>query len=75
MVVVPGAIPLTTPKGFTVATVAAVALHTPPIATSVSAVVENAQTVFVPVILPAAGSGLTVTTTDDAAVPQILVIV
>ena len=65
--------PLTTPKGFTVAIPAAVEVHTPPIAASVSDVVEPAQTVPVPVMLPAAGIELTVITTEDAEVPQVLV--
>ena len=40
---------------------------------SVSAVVEPAQTAPEPVILPGTGIELTVTTTKDAAVPQVLV--
>ena len=72
MVAVPAAIPLTTPKGFTVAILVAVELHTPLIVTSESDIVEPAQTALAPVMAPATGSGLTVTTTENAAVPQLL---
>ena len=53
----------------------AVELQAPPAAASVSAIVEPAQTAEAPVMPPAAGSGLTVTIKEDAAVPQLLVTV
>ena len=64
--------PLTTPTGFTVAMLVAIELHTPPGAGSVRAVIDPAQTVPAPEMLPATGSKLTVTTTEDAAEPQLL---
>ena len=47
--------------------------HTPPPAALLRAVVDPAQTVVVPVIEPALGSGLTVTAVVALAVPQLLV--
>jgi hypothetical protein len=50
-----------------------VLLHTPPGAASLSGVADSSHTVSVPVIVPAAGKGLTVTTAVAAAVPQLFV--
>ena len=54
----------------TVATVVTVLLHAPPVAASLNPVVAPAQTVAVPVMVPADGNGLTVTIVVAAAVPQ-----
>ena len=75
MVAVPAATPVTMPVLPTVATVVAVLLHAPPVVASPNPVVAPAQTVAVPVIVPADGNGLTVTTLIAAAVPQPLVTV
>ena len=50
-------------------------LHVPPETLSDSGVVEPAQTVVVPEILPAIGNGFTVTVAVALAVPQLLVTV
>ncbi len=73
MVDVPAATPVTTPVALTVATPVDTELHTPPIAASVKLVVVVGQTTRPPVIVPATGAGLTVTTAVAAAVPQLLV--
>ena len=75
MVVVPEVRPLTTPEVLTVATVVLVLLHIPPVVTSVNVVDNPAITVAVPLIVPAAGDELTVTTRMAAAVPQVFVTV
>jgi hypothetical protein len=75
MVVVPDVRPLTTPEVPTVATPAFVLLHTPPLATSVNAIVDPAVRVAVPLIAPASGEGLIVTAKIAAAVPQMFVTV
>ena len=69
----PCEIPLTTPSALTVAMLVAVELHTPPVTASVNAVVEPAQTILDPVMLPAEGVALTVTTLVVDVVPQLLV--
>ena len=74
MVEVPADTPPTVPL-LTVATPVLVLLHTPLGEASVNAVVEPAHTVAVPVIVPATGNGLTVTTCVAAIVPQPLVTV
>jgi hypothetical protein len=73
MVAVPAVIPVTTPVEDTEATVVLVLLHTPPAAASLSVVVDPAQTVVTPVMLPAFGTGLTVIGLTATAVPQLLV--
>ena len=73
MVAVPCATPLTSPDEFTAAITVEDEFHTPPVTASASAVAEPTHTVPVPVILPATGSELTVTTTAAADVPQLLV--
>ena len=75
MVAVPADTPVTVPVVPTVATVVAVLLHAPPVVASLNPVVEPAQTVAVPVMVPADGNGLTVTTLVAAAIPQPLVTV
>ena len=75
MVVVPDDTPVTLPDASTVATVVTVLLHAPPVAASLNPVVAPAQTVAVPVIVPADGNGLTLTIAVASAVPQPLVIV
>ena len=75
MVVLPAAKPATTPDVFTDPVDGAVLLHTPPAAASVSDVLAPTQTTGVPVIVPASGNPLTVTTCVAAAVPQLLVTV
>ena len=75
MVAVPADTPVTVPVLPTVATVVVVLLQAPPVVASLNPVVDPAQTVAVPVIVPADGNGLTVTTLVAAAVPQPLVTV
>ena len=75
MVVVPGAIPVTTPVALIVATPVLTLLHIPPGVPSLRLVVAVGHTVKVPVIVPALGVALTVTTAVAAAVPQLLVTV
>ena len=58
-----------------VATPVLLLLHTPPALALLRVVVEDAQTVVVPVIVPAFGNGLTVTTAVVLATPQLLVTV
>ena len=58
-----------------VATPVETELQVPPVATSLNVVVDPAQTVVVPVIVPAIGNGLTVTVVVATAVPQLLVTV
>ena len=65
--------PATKPVASTVAVAGMVLVHAPPVAASVNAVFAPAQTVGIPVIVPALGSGLTVTIRVAAAVPQLLV--
>ena len=73
MVDVPGAAPNTWPEPSTVAMEVVLLLQLPPVAPSVKEVDEPAQTVAAPLIVPADGSGLTVTTCVAAAVPQLFV--
>ena len=75
MVVVPDVRPITIPEAFTVATTVLVLLHTPPLVASVKVVDELAHTLTVPMIVPADGKGLTVTTWVAAAVTLPLVTV
>ena len=75
MVVVPAATPVTIPVLLTVAAAVLVDDHVPPVATSERVVDAVPQTDRVPVITPATGSGLSVTTLVAAAVPQLLVTV
>jgi hypothetical protein len=75
MTVVPAETPVTTPEEVTVAMPVSVLLHTPPGATSLREVVDDAHMVLAPVIVPAKGSAFTVTTLVAAAVPQPLVTV
>ena len=67
--------PFTLPDASTVATPVAVLLHAPPEVVSLKPVAEPAHTVAEPVMVPADGNGLTVTTSVAAAVPQPLVTV
>ena len=60
MVAVPPVIPVTLPEPFTVAFEVLLLLHVPPVVTSVSAVVDAAHTVAVPVMDPGAGFIVTV---------------
>ena len=70
---VPNAIPETTPVLLIVATAVLLLLQLPPVAPSVKEVDEPAQTAAAPLIVPADGSGLTVTICVAAAVPQLFV--
>ena len=72
MVVLPADTPVTLPEPSTAPTDKVTLLHTPPVAASVKAVFEPAHTIGVPVMVPAFGIGLTVTTWVAAAVPQLL---
>ena len=62
MVVVPAATPLTEPEELAVAAAVLVLLHTPPVAPSVNKVADPAHTAAVPLMIPATGNKLTVTT-------------
>ena len=62
MFAVPEEIPVTTPVAVTVATPVAPELQIPPVAMSLSGIVEPVHTVDAPAIVPAFGAGLTVTT-------------
>ena len=70
---VPADKPVAKPVASTVAVAGTVLLHAPPVAASVNAVFAPAQTVGVPVIVPAFGSEFTVTTWVAAVVPQLFV--
>ena len=67
--------PVTVPSVPTVALAVAPLAHVPPVAVVVSAVVAPTHTVAAPVIVPALGSGSTVTACVAVAVPQLLVTV
>ena len=71
----PEATPVTTPVLLMDAIEVLELLHVPPETLSNNDVVEPAQTVVVPEILPAVGKGLTVTKAIVTAVPQLLVTV
>jgi hypothetical protein len=73
MVAVPAAKPATTPVDDTVAIPAGVALHDPPVARSDSDVLADWHTADAPVMVPALGSGFTVTNAVLTAVPHTLV--
>ena len=75
MFAVPWAIPVTTPVASTVAVAEASPLHTPPIVPSTSVVIDPAQAFAIPVMVPALGSGLIVTTVVAFAIPQPLITV
>ena len=76
MVVVPTAIPVTIPDDEPIVAIDGdIDVHTPLPAPSLSVVEADGHTDGVPLILPAFGSGFTVTTTVAAAVPQLLVTV
>ena len=70
MVADPPVTPSTTPVVPTVAIPVLPLLQTPPVATSEREVVAVAHTVMAPLMVPASGSGFTVTTTVAAVVPQ-----
>ena len=75
MVVLPAATPVTTPVPETVATEVDELLHTPPAVASARAVVEPAQTVFVPVIA-AGAAGMSLIVSDfvtEAEHPEVTV--
>jgi hypothetical protein len=61
MVVVPAAIPVTTPEALTVATAVLEEDQVPPAVTSARVVVDPAQTTVVPVMAATVGSAFTVT--------------
>ncbi len=71
----PAATPVTTPDVFTVAIPVAALLHVPPLVPLLSVVVPLMQTVAVPVMVPADGAPLTVTTFVADTLPQLPVIV
>lgn len=62
----------TAPVVLTVPTEGVELLHVPPMAGSVSAVVEPAQATAIPEIVPVTGSEFTVTIWVAAAAPQLL---
>ena len=71
----PAETPVTIPPLLMVATPVDTELQVPPVTASFNVVAEPAQTVVVPVMVPATGNGLTVTVVVATAVPQLLVIV
>ena len=73
MVAVPAVTPVTIPDMPIVATAVLLLLHVPPVVVLLNVVVAVAQTIAVPVMVPATGSGLTVTSIVAVAVPQLLV--
>jgi hypothetical protein len=74
--VLPAETPVTTPvEGFTVAAAVFVLLQVPPLILLTNVVVEPVQANVVPPIVPAFGSGLTVTAYVAVAVPQLVVTV
>ena len=73
MVVVPEVTPVTLPEPSTVAMDVLVLLQLPLEAPSVNEIDELTHNVAVPLIVPATGSGLTVTTCVAAAVLQLFV--
>ena len=76
MVVVPAAIPVTTPPDETVPTAVLVLVNVPPpVPLAVSVVVAPTHTVAVPLMVPGVANGLTVTTCVAATDPQPLVTV
>jgi hypothetical protein len=73
MVAVPAATPVTTPVEPTVATEVLLLLHVPPVTVSLKVVVDEVQTVAVPVIEPADEDAPTVTTNVAVELPQAFV--
>jgi hypothetical protein len=63
------------PDAPTVATEGTTEDQVPPLVASLNVVMAEGHTTDMPVILPALGSGFTVTTVLDTAVPQLLVTV
>ena len=72
---VPWATPVTAPEASNVAIAEASLLHTPPLAPAVKVVTDPAQTLAIPVMVPAFGNGLIVTIVVAFATPQLLVTV
>jgi alpha-D-ribose 1-methylphosphonate 5-triphosphate synthase subunit PhnH len=75
MVAVPAVMPVTLPVEPTVATLVEPELHIPPPEPSVTLIIDPAHTLKGPVIVPASGNGLTVTTVVALALPQLTVTV
>jgi hypothetical protein len=75
MVALPRATPVTSPVASTDAIEALLVPHVPPVSASVSADVVPGQTVVVPEIVPAPGSGFTVIEEVAEAEPQLFVTV
>ena len=76
MITEPAVMPVTMPVGdMDALPVPAVTFHVPPAVASVILVVTPSQTLLAPLIVPAAGCGLTVIVTLSTRLPQLLVIV
>lgn len=73
MVVVPAATPVTVPAALMVAAAGLLLLHTPPAAASVRVLEEPGHTIVAPLMVPADGTPVTVTTAVAPALPQLLV--
>ena len=71
----PADTPVTIPVEPIVAIPVASLLHVPPVMASLNEVVESTHNIEVPVIVPVAGKGLTVTTFVEITEPQTLVMV
>ena len=74
MVAVPAVTPVTTPRADTDA-LPELLLQPPNVPVVLSVIVDATQTTFGPLIVPAFGNGLMVTTLVAAAVPQLFVTV
>ena len=70
MVATPGATPVTFPVEITVAIAVELLAHVPPVILLLKLMKEPTQTAEAPLMVPAAGSGLTVIFADADAVPQ-----
>ena len=76
MLVVPAAMPLTTPvEELTDAIVASAVLHAPPVLSLVNVIVAVSQTTVGPLIVATAGDAFTVTAADTLLLPQLLLMV
>jgi uncharacterized protein (UPF0210 family) len=64
--------PVTIPEVFTLATVASLVDHVPPVTVELSVVVVPVQIVVTPLNVPAAGAALTVMVAVALALPQAL---
>lgn len=69
----PAATPVTTPLAFTLAMLAALVLHAPPLPVWLMVIVAPAHILLAPLNVPAFGRPVTVITLVAVALPQLLV--